>query len=120
MTADFGNYLRSIRIARDIRVSELAELLSLNPQTVSNTESGYNSPPNPERLRLWLDALGESKRYKEALNLLRQFKFQRTIRYHPRDPANEHIDRLIDAYESGRLTPADIRLLQLVSPQEYS
>jgi hypothetical protein len=63
--------------------------------------------------------LGETKRTPEALSLLRSLKTNRTVRYQPRNKANEHIDRIIDAYDNGTLDVADTKLLQMVAPHAY-
>jgi transcriptional regulator with XRE-family HTH domain len=120
MLTDFGEYLRSVRMLKGITRPQLAESLGLSKNTIRNIEEGINSPPNPQRLKVWLSALGEAHRYNEAMKILRQLKLRRVIHFLPRDPANEHIDRLIDSYENGRLSLADLRLLQMISPQEYT
>jgi len=118
--SDFGEYLRSLRIQKNLTRTEVAKALNLSMYTIRNIEEGYNIPPSPERLRLWLGALGESKQYPQALRLLRQTKNNRTVFYKIRNPATEHIDRLLDSYESGTLSITDLRLLQLISPKGYS
>ena len=117
--SDFGEFLRSLRIQKNVTRANLAKELTLSVHTVRNIEEGYNVPPSPERLRFWMSALGESPQYVHALRLLRQTKHGRTITYKVRNAATEHIDRLLDSYESGRLSPTDIKLLQLISPGEY-
>jgi len=117
--SDFGEYLRYLRIEKNVTRKDLAKELSLSIHTIRNVEEGYNVPPSPERLRLWMGALRESSNYPKALRLLRQTKNSRQILYKIRSPATEHIDRLLDAYESGRLSYSDLKLLQLISPGEY-
>ena len=117
--SDFGEYLRSLRVERNVTRKNLANELTLSEYTIRNVEEGYNVPPSPERLRLWLMSLGESARYPQALRLLCQTKTKRVVNYKIRNPATEHIDRLLDAYESGRLSSTDLKLLQLISPGEY-
>ena len=117
--SDFGNYLRNLRVRKNITIKRLAAGLNLSYSSVANVEDGYNPPPNLERLRLWLKLLGESSRYIEASRFLRSIRTHRRVDYHPRNPANEHLDRLIDAYETGRLTEADLQLLRMIAPQEY-
>ena len=116
---DFGTYLRNLRVRKNITIKRVAEGLNLSYSTVANIEDGYNPPPNQERLRLWLKLIGESGRFIEASRFLRSIRTSRRIDYHPRNPANEHLDRLIDAYETGRLTEADLQLLRMIAPQEY-
>lgn len=120
MGSDFGSYLKSLRVHNQIPIQQLATVLSLAVKTVENIELGYNPPPNQTRLKLWLKAIGESDRYQEACQFLRSLKATRQVRYIARHPANEHIDRLLDAYENGRLSASDLRLLQMIAPWEYS
>lgn len=117
--SDFGEYLRYLRIEKNVTRKDLAKELGLSVHTVRNVEEGYNVPPSPERLRIWMGALRESSNYPKALRLLRQTKNSRQVLYKIRSPATEHIDRLLDAYESGRLSATDLQLLQLISPGEY-
>lgn len=122
MASDFGTYLKFLRLSKNPPISRktLAEGLSLSPSTVRLIEDGYNPPPNLQRLKLWLTLIGESKRFTEASAFLAAIKTYRKINYKPRHPANEHIDRLIDAYENGNLDEADLTLLQMVAPKAYS
>ncbi len=120
ISGDFGTYLKALRIHHNISVAAVAEGLSLAPRTVKNIEDGYNPVPTLARVRLWLGLLGESSRYAEASRLLRQIKTRATVVYIPRNPANEHIDRLLSAYETGRLSDADLKLLQMIAPREYT
>lgn len=119
ITSDFGQYLRSLRHQNGIKVERLAESLSLSPCTVLNIENGTNPPPNVQRLELWLTILGERNRLNEAKMFLSSVRVKRSVRYTPRDEANEHIDRILDAYEAGRLSPTDMSLLQMIAPSEY-
>jgi hypothetical protein len=70
-------------------------------------------------LKLWLKIMGCSDKIPEALRFLASVRTSRNLKYFPRNPANEHIDRLIDAYESDRLSPADLCLLRMIAPGEY-
>lgn len=119
LSTDIGSYLRTIRRAKGITLEKVADDLGLSPSTLTSVERNRRKPPTAERLRLWMLALGESKRYSEALTLLRRFKSKREIQYEKRHPANEHIDRLIDAYENYTITDADIELLKMLCPSEY-
>lgn len=120
ISADFGSYLKTLRVKKKITAERLAEGLSLSPTTVMNIESGTNPAPNEQRLRLWLTILGESKRFHEAKMFLSSIRVRRTLRYTPRDECNEHIDRILDAYEGGRFNATDISLLKMIAPSEYT
>lgn len=117
---DFGTYLKSLRVEKNITIAKLADGLGLSPATVKNIEEGTNPAPGEDRLQLWLRVLGQSSRYHQARRLLRNVKTFRRINYQPRHPANEHIDRLIDAYDLGRLSKADLNLLRMVAPRKYN
>jgi transcriptional regulator with XRE-family HTH domain len=117
--SDFGTYLRILRYNKGITVEFVAEGLGLSVRTIKNIETGQQGNPNPERLKLWLKLLGESERYNEAMKFLGSVKNIRQFRYQPRNRANEHIDRLLDAYESARLTEADLYLLRMVAIGQY-
>ena len=119
IATDFGTYLKALRVHKGITRKKLGAGIGLSYSSIRNIEDGWNLPPTPERLRLWLSLIGESKRYGEATRLLRSIKNIRTFHYYPRNPANEHIDRLLDAYEKGKLTLPDLRLLQMIAPREY-
>lgn len=119
LSTDIGSYLRTIRREKGISLEKVGETLSLSPKTISYIEMNLTKPPTAERLRLWMFSLGEGSRYPEALTLLRRFKIKREIHYEKRNPANEHIDRLIDAYENYTINDADIELLKMLCPREY-
>lgn len=119
MITDFGQYLRSLRFDAGVGLKDLSAALHLSPSSIINVELGYNPAPRPERLSLWLRALGRPDKYPEALLLLQRIKKTRAIRYQVRHPANEHIDRIIDAYEGNRLDPLDIELLRCIALREY-
>lgn len=119
MGTDIGGYLRSLRFHKRIKIQQIADALNLKPNTIRNIERGDNPPPSEDRLRIWLNTLGESSRYHEAVALLRSIKTRRTIAYLSRNPANEHIDRLLDAYEQNRLTTADLAMLEMIAPNMY-
>lgn len=120
IVSDFGAYLKSLRVSNGITLKKVAESLNLSVRTVGNTEMGYNKPPNAERLKLWLSAIGETSKYGEALRLLKAVKTYRTIGYRTGDHSNEHIDRLLDAYEQGRLTETDQSLIKMIAPHIYT
>ena len=113
-------YLRTLRLRKNISIKTVAEHLQLSHSTIHEIEDGKRPPPKPgPRLKLWLGVLGESGRYKQLCGLLNCVKKSRTIRYRKRDLANEHIDRLIDLYESDDLSPLDLELLRMIGPQAY-
>lgn len=118
--SDFGNYLKALRVEKNITAKQLGKQLDLAEKTITNVENGWNNPPNPKRLKLWLSAIGCSDRYKEAMSFISAIKTRRVIYYQPRNLANEHIDRLIDSYDSGKLTVADIQMLRMIAPDQYS
>jgi transcriptional regulator with XRE-family HTH domain len=117
---DFGSYLKYLRVKQGLTAKEVAKVLELAEKTVTNVENGYNNPPPPERLKLWLSAIGCRERFSEAMSFISATKTRRVITYRARDPANEHIDRLIDAYEDGTLKDADLNLLRLIAPSQYA
>jgi transcriptional regulator with XRE-family HTH domain len=117
--SDFGNYLRTLRVERNLTTKDIAAGLHLKFKTIENIEAGVHCPPRPERLKLWLKIMGCSDKIPEALRFLASVRTSRNLKYFPRNPANEHIDRLIDAYESDRLSPADLCLLRMIAPGEY-
>lgn len=119
IASDFGTYLKNLRVEKNLTVRDVATSLNLSPRTVSNIEQGYNPVPNPERLKLWLSVMGCRDRLTEAMSFLSAVKHFRKFNYLPRNEANEHLDRLIDAYEFGRLSPADLNLLRMIAPGEY-
>lgn len=116
---DFGNYLKTLRVEREIARSKVAKALNLSIVTIKYIEQGINPPPKIERLRLWLSAIGASNKFTEAAELLRSVKLKANITYVSGHPANEHIDRILEAYNTNTLTEADINLLRMVSPRSY-
>ena len=120
IASDFGMYLRNLRVEKNLTAADVGRELSLSASTIKNIEAGHNPPPRPERLKLWLKAIGHSSKYKEAMAFLSAIKTTRMVKYLPRDPANEHVDRLLDAYESGNLSSADLDLLRMIAPGEYN
>lgn len=120
IASDFGTYLRNLRVSRNLTLKDLSGPLNLAAKTIGNIECGYNPPPRPARLKIWLRAVGYPEKYNEALAFLSAIRNSRTIQYQPRNGANEHIDRLIDAYESGTLSNADINLLRMIAPDQYN
>ena len=118
IASDFGAYLNTIRTEKNITRKYLADQLNLAVNTVRNVEDGYNEAPTGERLKLWLGILGEGKRYKEAVALRASIKVRRRFDYKKRHLANEHIDRLLDAYENDKLTDVDLNLLRMIAPYQ--
>lgn len=116
---DIGAYLRTLRVNAGISAAEVGKKLNLTARTIYNIEYGQTYPPDPERIRDWLIVLGEIDRFAEALALYRQYRTHRTIYFRTRDEANEHIDRIIDAYQRYGLTDTDIALLRMIAPNEY-
>lgn len=119
IASDFGMYLRTLRTEKNMSVAQVAEQLSLSPNTVRNVEDGYNAPPSGARLKLWLSVVGASNRLKEATALRAAVRTSRHLQYKKRDPANEHIDRLLDSYDKGTLSDLDLNLLRMIAPYEY-
>jgi len=119
MSTDIGMYLRQLRRQKGYSISEVAEDLGLSYSSIQSIERNSHPVPSPERLRIWLRAIGANDCYAEAITVLRQHKGSRTIEYEIRNPANEHIDRIIDAYENNTLTRTDLALIRLVAPDEY-
>ena len=119
IASDFGTYLYNLRVERNLSAKDVAPTLGLSERTIHNIENGYNPPPSPERLRMWLQAIGCKEKYSEAMTLLSSIKLRRYVTYQPRNPANEHLDRLIDAYDSGTLTKADLEMLRMIAPHQY-
>jgi len=112
--------MKSLRVGNGITLRKVADALNLSIRTIGNVEMGYNAPPKADRLKLWLSAIGEPKRYNEALRFLKAVKVKRTIGYRVGDKSNEHIDRILDAYEQGRLSETDQALIKMIAPQIYT
>lgn len=120
MITDFGAYLKQLRLERNMTQVALAELVNYTPMTIKMIESSKSPPPTERRLRIWLNALGMSKKLPEALRLLRSVKRSRRVLYHINDKINEHLDRILDAYDNHTLTPMDKDLISMIALQEYS
>lgn len=100
-------------------MAEIAKIVGFSEMMVSRIENSIRNPPSEARLRIWLAALGESNRLPEALRLIRSVKRSRRVVYFINDPINEHLDRILDAYENHRLKPMDKDLLSMIGLQEY-
>lgn len=120
IVTNIGKYLKALRNHNRITRKIVATRMGLSVQTIANVEDGYNPPPDEKRLRLWMRTLGESKRTPEALKLLRQVRRSRSVRYKPKHVANEHLDRIIDAYDNNTLDEADVKLMKLIAPRSYN
>ena len=59
---EFGEYLRSLRVARNLPLRRFCQLTGLDPGNVSKMERGLLQPPTGERL----DQLAESLGLKEG------------------------------------------------------
>lgn len=119
LATDFGTYLKALRADRGVPLKVIAEGLNLSSQTISNIENNRVSTPHPHRVKIWLGLLGCSDKYDEAISLLRRVKRRRSVEYILRDPATEHLDRIIDAYENQTLDVLDHALLASIAPREY-
>lgn len=97
----------------------LSKLVGCSEMMVSKIETSQRNPPSEARLSIWLASLGASSKLPEALRLLRSVKRSRRIVYFINDPINEHLDRILDAYENHRLKPMDKDLLSMIGLQEY-
>lgn len=116
---DFGRYLKQLRLGRNITVEKLSREVGLRPNTITKIEQSSRSPPSEDRLVIWLTALGESKRIPEALRLLKSLKRSRRVTYYPNHPMNEHIDRILDAYEKNQLSLIDQDAISMVALHTY-
>lgn len=117
---DFGMYLKGLRHLAGISGGDLAKALSMSPSTIYNIERGFNYPPSPAQLQIWLRVLGFSHKLGEATRLLHKVKKRRTINYVIRHEATEHIDRILDAYDNNTLSIMDIDILKTIAIQEYT
>jgi transcriptional regulator with XRE-family HTH domain len=120
MITDFGAYLRQLRIDKGLTIEMIAPDVGYTPDTIMRMEKSKLAPPKEHRLRIWLAAIGESAKLPEALRLLRSVKRSRRVLYHINNPVNEHLDRILDAYENNALTVLDIDILSMVSLKEYT
>jgi transcriptional regulator with XRE-family HTH domain len=116
---DFGKYLKQLRLAKGITVDQLSMHVGLRPNTIVKIENSRRGAPSEDRLAIWLTALGETKRLAEATRLLKSLKRSRRITYFKNHPMNEHIDRIIDAYEKNELSILDKDALTMVALKSY-
>ena len=119
IASDFGTYLRNLRVSKNLTLKDISGPLNLAPKTIGNIEQGYNPPPRPARLKIWLKVLGYPDKYAEALAFLSSVKHGRSVKYQPRNAANEHLDRLLDAYDSGTLSSSDLNMMRMIAPGQY-
>lgn len=120
LITDFGSYLRRLRMEKGVLTKDLAAKIGYSEGYVHVIEYGNKHLPSERRLALWLEALGLSPRLPEALRLLRSVKHKRTIQYRRGDEINEHLDRLLDAYDNDTLKDIDKQLLTMIALREYS
>jgi transcriptional regulator with XRE-family HTH domain len=119
LITDFGTYMRSLRLEQEVTLKTLGKELKLSPQTISNMERNRGYLPNIPRVKLWLCILGCEHKFNEAITLLRRVRSRRTIDYVLKSDATEHLDRIIDAYEMGRLDDTDKQLMSMIAIREY-
>lgn len=118
LSENVGAYLYNLRILKAISRETLAEHLHVSKYTIRNIENN-EKPIRPERLKLWLRFLDCSEHYNQILHITRHTKLRRIVYYQLGSDANEHIDRILDAYENNKLSPEDIMILRLVAPSHY-
>lgn len=120
MITDFGAYLKQLRIDKGLEIKDVAPDIGFTENTVYRIEASKRHPPSEDRLKIWLTVIGQSAKIPEALRLLRSVKRSRRVEYHINDPVNEHIDRILEAYENRRLTVLDHDLLSMIALAEYT
>lgn len=120
MITDFGAYLRQLRIDKNLTIEMIAADVGYSPLTITKIEKSLMAPPKERRLRIWLAAIGESAKLPEALRLMRSVKRSRRIQYHINVAVNEHLDRILDAYENNALSVLDCEILSMVALKEYT
>jgi transcriptional regulator with XRE-family HTH domain len=104
---DFGTILRNIRVNLGITVSALAKQIGVSQSYVTTVERGMRSAPKRDRLRAWLKALHCSERFDELHELAVLNRTSIYSRLIPKDPSNEDIVRIMDAYKANELTEMD-------------
>jgi len=120
MITDFGAYLKQLRVDKGLTVEMIAPDVGYTIDTISRIEKSHVPPPKEHRLRIWLAAIGQSAKLPEALRLMRSVKRGRRIEYKINNAVNEHLDRILDAYENNALGVLDCDMLSMIALREYS
>lgn len=119
LSENVGAYLYNLRMLKNVSRQDVADHLTLSPHTIRNVENNELNVPQM-RLKLWLQFLDAMDHYDQITSIMRTRKTQRKFNYTNNNKANEHIDRIIDAYEHNRLNDTDLALLRMVAPYEYN
>lgn len=119
LTENLGAYLYNLRMLKNISREDIAKHLNLSPATIRNVENNVSHVP-PMRLKVWLTFLDSMDHFDQLMVIIRSTKINRKFDYALNNPANEHLDRLIDAYERNSLSDTDIKILRMLAPYEYT
>ena len=120
MITDFGAYLKQLRVDKGLTIEMIAPDVGYTRDTIMRIEKSHLAPPKEHRLRIWLAAIGQSAKLPEALRLMRSVKRSRRIEYKINNAINEHLDRILDAYENNALGVLDCDMLSMIALREYS
>lgn len=100
-------------------LDELSKALDTSKNSISMIESGASKITSTHKLKLWIRALGLTPRLNEVYSLYRRIRTNRSVYYQHGHEANEHIDRILEAYENNELTEFDIEILRTVATSQY-
>ena len=119
LSENVGAYLYNLRMLKNVSRQDIADHLTLSAHTIRNIENNECNVPQM-RLKLWLQFLDAMDHYDQINSIMRTRKTVRKFNYTTNNKANEHIDRIIDAYEHNRLNDTDLALLRMIAPYEYN
>lgn len=116
--ADFGSILRDLRQNHGYSLQTLSKMIHLPVSRLSRIECASAELPPENILRKWLEKLGCGKNTQKLIVLSRQWRVHHTFQLKRKESCNPDILRLMDAYQSDKLTDYDRDLLKLIARTE--